>query len=409
MKKLNKVEKQIYWIFIISLIIDNINGVMLLNKINLPVSIGQIYRYFMLVFFLYYILASKKTKVLYKLMIGTGYLMLVIFIHFIEFYSVDSLIMDVTYAIKLLLPFIIIYFFYTLTKQNVITSNVIEKIFDSLSIIAPLTLIIPRILNVGYDAYDLGGYKGFYYSNNEINVLLVCTFIYAMDKIYKKRNMFNMVIMILNIIALFLIGSKTSIFVIGIVILVYIFKIRKNKKIFFGAIILVILGIWIGSYIFANQVSEMMQRFTYFYTTLVEEGGVLTFLMSKRNLRVVPTFQKNVLNVEWIQGIINCLFGIGRYQQVNPKVLDTLMELDFFDTFYWYGAITAIIVIKEYLAIFIRNYKTKETFQYKTMFIIIFAFSMIAGHVWYSALAGSIFALVASMILIRRIEMKGKN
>ena len=68
MKKLNKLELNIYWIFIISLIIDNINGMLLLNKIDLVVSIGQIYRYFMILFFGYYpILYSSIEKIGSKL------------------------------------------------------------------------------------------------------------------------------------------------------------------------------------------------------------------------------------------------------------------------------------------------------------------------------------------------------
>ena len=43
--------------------------------------------------------------------------------------------------------------------------------------------------------------------------------------------------------------------------------------------------------------------------------------------------------------------------------------------------------------------KTKSIFQYQLMFCIVFAFSMIAGHVWYSALAGQVLALVCVGLL----------
>lgn len=399
MKKLNKLELNIYWIFIISLIIDNINGILLLNKIDLVVSIGQIYRYFMILFFGYYIIKTKFRETISKFVITSIYTILLVTLYFVQHYSIEGLIMDITYVVKLIYPFVIIYALYGLYKRGQITGKVVDKIFSTISILGPLSLIIPRLLNIGYDAYDLGGYKGFYFSNNEINVLLVCTFIYSINKLYETKSIKSVIISILNAAALFLIGSKTSIIAIAAVVLIYVFKMRKNKKLVIATIVVAILACIIGSVIFSKQINEMNQRFNYFYRTLTKNGGILTFLMSERNIRIAPAFEKNVIDVGMPQGIINFMFGIGRYQQVDPNVLNTLMELDLFDTFYWYGFITAFIIFKKYIEIFVHALKTKSIFQYKLMFCIVFAFSMIAGHVWYSALAGQILALVCVGLL----------
>ena len=174
---------------------------------------------------------------------------------------------------------------------------------------------------------------------------------------------------------------------------------RKNKKLVIVTIVIAILACIIGSVIFSKQINEMNQRFNYFYRTLTKNGGILTFLMSERNIRIAPAFEKNVIDVGMPQGIINFMFGVGRYQQVDPNVLRTLMELDLFDTFYWYGFITAFIIFKKYVGIFVHTLKTKSIFQYQLMFCIVFAFSMIAGHVWYSALAGQVLALVCVGLL----------
>lgn len=406
MEKLNKIESKIYWIFIISLIVDNLNGFLLLNDIDLPISIGQMYRYIMILFFLYYIISSKNQKTLVKILVSIVYLTLLSILYFIEHTAINGLVMDVTYIIKLIFPFIIISALYLLNKEKQVTSNAIERIFKTFSIFAPLTLIIPRVLNIGFDAYDLGGYKGFYFANNEINVLLVCTFIYSMDQLYQNKKIKDVFVTIINAGALFLIGSKTSIIVIGITLLIYIFKFRKNKKWLLGIVITSIIVAIIGSIVFFDQIQEMIIRFTYFYTTLSKNGGILSFLMSNRNLRIIPAFQDNILNIDIIQGIINFLFGIGRYQQVDPNNLNTLMELDLFDTLYWYGFITAIVVLKKYLQPIIKSIKIKGIFKYKLMFFVVFAFSMIAGHVWYSALAGGVIALINAMLLMKTNEEK---
>lgn len=413
MKDLNKIEVKIYWIFVISLVIDNINGILLLNNIDLPISVGQMYRYFMILYFLYNIVKYKNKNIMLKICLGLIYLFVLTFLYFINHQSINGLIMDITYVIKLIFPFIIIAFFYVLYSENKLTINVIEHIFKTFMIIAPLSLIMPRLFNIGYDSYNLGGgYKGFYYSNNEINVLLICTFIYSMEKLYKNKNVKSIIISLINATSLFLIGSKTSLIVIAIVILIYIFRVRKDTKLFISIITITVVTILIFSTIFNTQISEMSIRFKYFYNTLAIErdGGILTFLMSERNLRIIPAFNKNIINVQWLDAVFNFLFGIGRYQQVNEKILNTLMELDLFDTFYWYGFIAAAIVMKKYIQFFIMSVHKKNIYEYKLMYIIIFAFSMIAGHVWYSALAGSTLALVGARLLMdQSINQKEKK
>ena len=130
MKKLNKLELNIYWIFIISLIIDNINGMLLLNKIDLVVSIGQIYRYFMILFFGYYIIKTKFRETISKFVISAVYTILLVTLYFVQHCSIDGLIMDVTYVVKLIYPFIIIYALYGLYKRGQITGKVVDKIFS---------------------------------------------------------------------------------------------------------------------------------------------------------------------------------------------------------------------------------------------------------------------------------------
>lgn len=407
---MNKLEQKIYWIFIISLIIDNINGILLLNNIELPISIGQIYRNFMIILFLFYILKSKDRNIISKIICSIGYLGILTLIYFSEHCNIGGFLMDVTYAAKLIFPFIIMASIYILSKQGKIKKTVIEKIFETFSIIVPLTLIIPRIFNIGYDSYLMGGgYKGFYYSNNEINVVLICTFIYSMERLYKNKKITDIIISIINAAALFLIGSKTSIIVIAMIIMIYIVKMRNNRKWFIGIVTVTILAIVIGCVLFASQIKEMSDRFEYYYDTLSDNGGILTFIMSTRNLRIIPAFEKNILDENFGTAAINLLFGIGRYQQFGDNNLNNLMELDFFDTFYWYGIITAIVVLKGYLSIFIKALKNKEVFEYKLMFSLVFLFSMIAGHVWFSALSGGIFSLVCLMLIIPNEQEEEKT
>ena len=393
MKQFNKLEKNIYWIYIISLIIDNINGLLLMNDINLPISIGQIYRYIMLLFFGYFIIRSKDKKILKRFVICFTYMLALCILYFIEHNTISGFIIDFIYAVKLIFPFIIIYALHILDKEEKLTGKLIDMIFYTLSIIAPLSLILPKLLNIGY--------KGFYYSNNEINVLLICTYIFSIEKLYQERKIADALLVVLNAAALFLIGSKTSLAVIVIVAFIYIYRFRKNKKWFIGILIACVLSVLLGLVVFSSQIDEMINRFVYYYNMLIDEGGIITFLMSTRNLRIMPAFQKNIMSNNITVNILNFIFGIGRFQQFGSGKLSDIMELDFFDTFFWYGAVTAITVLINYLYFFYKTRKNSNKFMYKLMYIIIFTFSMIAGHVWYSALSSGIFALVISKLLIK--------
>lgn len=398
LKKYNNLEKIIISIFVTSILIDNINGALMLYLGTSLVTFGQVIRIFFVLFFAYLIIKNLKIdiKKQWSYLMGMSCLVILLPLYFfIRHGSIKGLYMDALYGVKLLFPILIITAMKLIINKDKVSKNIVEDIFKIYSVLVPLTLIIPMILGIGFSSYELGGgYKGFYYSNNEINVVLICTFIYCVDKLFKNKCLKNLFLVVINLFALLAIGSKTSIIVFVIVLLAYLIKIMKKcprKAIMYFIITIFILGISV--IIFKGFFSEMFERIHYYYIHFKNSGGnFLDFITSGRSDRIYPAFQKNVLDSK--MGILNLLFGIGRYSQIDNYDLASLMEMDFFDVMNWYGIITALIITIIYISNFIKSIRHNKKFDFKLMFVLVTLFSLIAGHVWFSALAGSALALV---------------
>lgn len=75
------------------------------------------------------------------------------------------------------------------------------------------------------------------------------------------------------------------------------------------------------------------------------------------------------------------------------------MEMDFIDTFIWYGLGVTLLISFFYIFVFIKGIKNQEKREYLIIFILTLSFSIIAGHVLYSALAGGVFGIVCGNLL----------
>lgn len=381
--------------------------------------LGQFYRIAFLCYLLYKIFFRKNNKKLNWLLLFTMYLIILTFINYYRFQS--SVIENLSYTLKLLLPF---YLIYGLINESE-GSSLIKGVLNTYSWIYPLSLIIPRVLGIGYFisnyAFD-SGYKGFYYANNELNVILMVLFVYNFDKLYRdiisyeksinifKINFSTVFKVLTTIVSLLLIGSKTSIIAIIIVCLAYLLKTEKSKYklkyilIFFS---IAIIGTIIVMVALNNQINNIIQRILFTYNRYIS-GGFLTFLLSKRNLRIQPGINYWYKNNS--DGLINFLFGVGKDTKCPNDGISSdpfaMIELDLFDCLFWFGLIVTIIVLVFYISFYFQSIRVKGLFMEKVMFILVLSFSMIAGHVMMSANSGAIFAIVTANLYLQTKKIK---
>lgn len=398
----NKINfKNIFLILLVgSIFIDVLNGIFIQYEIKYLSNLGQLFRIITVLInvSIIFTFGTKKQKSFLAIIF---LFFLLPFIYLFQHRTLTGFIMDESYMLKLMFPFIYIIAIKSLLDKRHLSMGTLDKFIYLYIIICPLTIIIPTLFGFGFSSYDLGGgYKGFYVSNNEINIVLVGCYLLSLVELYKFKSFLNIVLYIINLVALLLIGSKTSLLVIIFSIILFIYALIKKQKVNIKFLIFIILLIVIFSLFFYDFYVSIFNRFSYYYSTLVTDGGsFLNFLMSERNLRVIPAITSNIMNSNL--GVLNFLFGIGRYQQVDPNILYTLIELDPVDTLLWYGCITCLFILLCYTYILLKgiNNKSGKNNVIIYIYLLYMAFSITAGHVWYSPLSTTFLVLICIKLL----------
>lgn len=394
----------VFFVFFGSLIVDNLNGIFIANNIPFFSNLGQMFRIIITIITSIFIifLGSKKDRRIF-------FVFLIFFVLPIKYYfshkEFSGLIMDLSYLLKLFLPFFILLCISILMENRKVQMSDIDYLLKIFSIIIPLTIILPTLFGLSQNSYVLGGgFKGFYVSNNEINIVLVGTFILSLYELYKFFSIKNFLILLLNIISLILIGSKTSLIIVPFSIFIYFIFYFKNNKINIIHLFFIVILIIIFISLFSNLFFEIFQRLKYYYLTIASgDGNIINFLMSERNLRILPILNENIINSP--NGLENLIFGIGRFQQVDPNVLYTLIEIDIFDTLVWYGLLTCLFVVLCYNYILL--YSVKKFIDnkiYIAVFIIYMLFSLFVGHVWFSPLSTTYLTLICAKLINNNIH-----
>jgi hypothetical protein len=379
------------YLFVLIFIIDMLNGFLLRNS-NLPISIGQIYRFFVILVMLYFIF-TKITEFQFRQNIKFS--LFVIYFLFMQFVYVffhgnfKGLFNDIINVTLLFLPLLIIHAF----KIRSFSISIIDEIFNINIWLFSLSLIIPKILGVGYINYEYAGvgYQGFYFDGNSLSIIMIVFFVFSFDKFLSKFSLINLCNVCINLFSLILIGSKTSLFfsILGMFILVirYLFNRKISKvKIFttilisIFAISLVLYSYWFELNLVVSNQMYLMNRYT--------NNGIFSYLVTGRD-NYFNIAYNNYINSDNI--IIVTLFGVGKYYKTLHEHLN---EMDIVDIFFWFGIIGTILIYGYYFKIFIKSRKKDNIFVYKLSFILMLIFSTLGGHVMFSALAGSILALL---------------
>lgn len=400
----NKISKRDYKILILLFsiipIIDFINGTAIFLLELEDFSIGKIYRVITMILLIiitykYSNKEEKRNHLIISIIIAIVILFYMLIFYFYNL-SIRGLINDAVSISKLLLVFLIVYSMSFLYKKKLIKKNVIEKIFYYFSIVFPITMIIPYLLGIGYATYSNGfGYTGLYYANNDLSIVLLITVIFAFDSLLKNKKIKDIILFVLNLISLLLVGSKAGILGLSIALFMYFFyygkEIFKNISIKRNIFILILLiGIILTLFIvFYPLFKEMLNRFIYFYK---KEGNIYTALLSNRD-----RFLNSAINNLFMENgiIFKILFGVGFYYR-KAWGAGELIEMDLFDIFFSLGLISTILITSFIVRLIYLNIRkiNKVNFKYLVCVIIEFLFSVIAGHVMFSAFAGSVFGLL---------------
>lgn len=244
------------WLLILSPIVDNINGYLLLTKgsSNISGAFKTIIFLFCLIIILFKGMRGKQgIGIICMTMITI--LQLAIF----EIRYSGGFIYNISIWIKLLTPVVIVMAVHVLEIYDQATIICIDKVSKFYCWFFPLSLIIPSFFNMGFTTYRSGeGSKGFYFSGNEIAIVMIVVFAMEIEKYKSYKTKANRLNIILGAISILYIGTKTSYITLVIFILVTLYSEKNiNKKVLNAVLIIpVILG---GLWFVINNVNVMAQ------------------------------------------------------------------------------------------------------------------------------------------------------
>lgn len=273
MKKI-KVEAILENIIIIFLIIQPIFDLKIFYN-----SISTLIRtVIIIVFFLiYFIKSNNKRK--YLLLIYSVILGIYAIFHHINAMNFTSLVpgnfnyslvKELLYFVKMIVPILLIYVLF----KSKITNSKIDKIIQLIVFIMGFSIIITNLLGMSYGSYsdeiikanfikwfnnsenytykDLAS-KGLFEYGNQVSAVLLMFLPFIINKSIKEKNLKNFVILLINVFALILLGTRVAVigimlvFIYTTVIILYMKNKEKLKNIkiknFAGVIIVVIIYI----------------------------------------------------------------------------------------------------------------------------------------------------------------------
>lgn len=356
------------------LLIDTVAGI-LISK-GLP-NIGLLIKVFLI--FLMIINVSYK-NVFFPVIIS--FLFTLLFIYALYWFFIDNKFFSISFSNLFKIFSIMIMFLYC---KNELSDNQVSLIIKANYLIFVANILLGA-LGYGNNSYKFNGEtvgtNGFFYSGNEITYTYICLLFLI---IYTQKDR-KILFYIFNLFLSFLIGTKTGMFVVLLVLFTDMYfstnnKLKKRLIIVGFIIFITILFFFIKLFLMENILVQMI--IFKFKRSNKGSFGILNALLSGRIERL-PMIQDIYIS-SW--SFIQYLLGLG-VVEINRHPL----EMDYFEMFYYYGFLGIVILISFYLYLLLNAYKRKDVKQLSFIMITMIV-SFFVGHVIYSVMGGVFFCL----------------
>ncbi len=390
----NFLEKNSIIIFSIFLLIQPILDVFtsLFNHYNISSELLFMVKVLFLIYAIYYLVFIKKQNIKYLVLI---FLYSIIFI-LVNYLSKDNgnIFFEIETLTKVIyFPIILLFVLDIIKEKKISIKNLIITICLYLALI-----IIPDILNIGFDSYlyDKEGIIGLFYSANAVgNIISILMPIVVLYLLKNKKIIYLVLFLVIYFYALLMIGTKAPLLTAIIIVLYYfillIINLIKNKKyIYFAGLLLLIILVII--------LSIKVLPLTPFYKNMIihannmEVNSIKDLLSFKKFDDYIfsgrLSFLSNSMKVYNDSSVLQKLFGIGYV--MDGELLKT-SEMDYFVVLIHHGIVGFIILYYKYFKIlfllFKKYFKTfKNNFtNYEVSSLIIAIITsilnaMLAGH-----------------------------
>ena len=393
-----------------------------IGVISLGVVIRGVFILGMLIYLFFFCKSKyRKKSIKYILVLGIFYFFYLITKSEI-LTNFGFLFNEITYIFKYSYFILLFIIFINYIDEYKVNRKELIKLFTINLISYSLLIITPFLTGTGFNSYSNNegyGITGWFYSANEISAIFTMIYPFLFVYLSDKFNLKNCLFIIISILAIVIIGTKApyygmllvNLFMLIYFLVNYLKKKTKLKQLIFVAIILIFSILALG-YTPANINLEQRVECLEDYqngTSSDHETDLKCEVAEDQQIVILSgrevLFGYN-LDIYKNSNIVDKFFGIGFSDRevLNSKWATKMVEMDLFDVFFRFGIIGFIIymipvftIIFVVAANFIKNLKKldleKIIYSYSTAIGIAFGFFI--GHVFGAPSACFYLAFIA--------------
>lgn len=383
------IERIIILLFSILPVIDSVNGILITH--GLP-SIAILYKVLTLGVLLVFTLRCGAIE---KHLIASSLfaIMYVVISIIVNTACLSGKLINAEYPVKLIFNILTLVFLLNLVKTNYLSCESIYRILNINTWLMIVMILVPYCLGLGSRIYSGGtGYKGFFYSNNELSAALIILFYFSLYRLAHKLSPQRIVQLGAIFVCVLLLNTKSGMAtcLLGCVVFVVEYLLRRDTKRKLLLVAAILVGLFVMKDFILRQVQSFMNRQTFLYN--LYGGSMLDTLVSGRTFFLESAW---IALREGPAPVLRVLLG-------NGFCSDVLVEMDFIDIFFYLGAVGVAAVLIVFVYFFfagMRNFKKDRTKTLAFGYLMIMAFSFLAGHILFMATSGCYFILYLCLCL----------
>lgn len=384
------IERIIIFLFSILPVVDSLNGILITR--GLP-SIGTLYKVFVLgVLFVFMLRQGGAPGPVILCCLGVVmYMAASIFVNLFVF---SGKLINTDFPIKLLFNVLTLALLYNCFRHNLIDGKSIYTILNISTWLMIIMILVPYVLGMGSTIYSGGiGYKGFFYSNNELSVALIILFYFSLFRLARKISITRIIQLGAIMVCVLLLNTKSGMAacLAGGALFVVEYLCRREAKFKGLVVLMILLALYVAKDFIIEQVKGFMTRQTYLHG--LYGGSLLDTILSGRTFFLEDAWQALVTGPGFV---FRFLFG-------NGFCSETLVEMDFIDIFFYLGffgvaGITGFLIY--IFAASIKNFRKDRTLVRPFGFLMVIGFAFLAGHTFFMATSGCYFVLLCGLNLL---------
>lgn len=383
-------------------LVDSINGMIVRGGSSSFLTIGDVYRLLVIAASVLFFLYKPNRSIVAALSVGASLGFATVLLHAITKVGSGST-SELNLLLQWMLSPILVLCTYSTVKCGTLRRQSIGIVLDWLQWLAPMTILVPYALGLGYSTYGTGsadgsfvGYKAFYYATNGISLMLIVLFTRAVYCFLNQKSFLALTVVILNGASLALIGTKSSLAMLVLAFIVALYSLYGDRFLrFLTRLLPVIIVLFTAIYFMREQIGDFLSpilgRWDYF-STRVYSNDLIGALTSGRIYQV--SIHWGALASSPLSFLL-LFFGMGDLSKVYR-----ICEMDYFDIFFQFGIFGLLLLLAFISFVVSKGYRANGNRCFELCIVVLLVlYALIVGHVFNNAMSSMVFSLVAVLAM----------